>query len=100
MLFYKRVVLPPGELVQSDLNGCSGVTKGKLFTSKNACRILVGKFFGIQTLGRMRTRWKDDINMNLQEVSCGDGSGSGLCPVVDFGSNGVKHMVSDSWELE
>ena len=37
-------------------------------------RVLVGKSEGKRPLGRPRRRWKDNINMDLQEVGggCGD----------------------------
>jgi len=34
-------------------------------------RFLVGKPEGKRPLGRPRHRWKDNINMDLQEVGCG-----------------------------
>ena len=33
-------------------------------------RVLVGKPEGTRQLGRSRRRWKDNINMDLQEVGC------------------------------
>jgi hypothetical protein len=33
-------------------------------------RVLVGKPNGKRPLGRSRRRWKDNINMDLQEVEC------------------------------
>ena len=33
--------------------------------------VLVGKPEGKRQFGRPRRRWKDNINMNLQEVGCG-----------------------------
>jgi len=35
-------------------------------------RVLVGKPEGKTTLGRPRRRWEDNINMDLQDVGCGD----------------------------
>jgi hypothetical protein len=35
-------------------------------------RVLVGKPEGKRPLGRPRCRWKDNINMDLQGVGCGD----------------------------
>jgi hypothetical protein len=35
-------------------------------------RVLVGKPEGKKLLGRRRHRWEDNINMDLQEVKCGD----------------------------
>jgi hypothetical protein len=34
-------------------------------------RVLVGKRDGKRTLGRPRTRWEDNIKMDVQEVGCG-----------------------------
>jgi len=34
-------------------------------------RILVGKFEGKRSLWRPRSRWEDNITMDLQEVGCG-----------------------------
>jgi hypothetical protein len=53
---------------------------------------------GIQPLGRMRTRWKDNINMDLQEVSCGDGKGMEVAQdCVQWWTLVV--MVSNIWFL-
>ena len=35
-------------------------------------RVLVGKPKGKRPLGRFRSRWDDNIKMDLQEVGCGD----------------------------
>jgi hypothetical protein len=35
-------------------------------------RVLVVKPEGKRPLGRPRNRWEDNINMDLQEVGCGD----------------------------
>jgi hypothetical protein len=35
-------------------------------------RILVRKPEGKRPLGRLKHRWEDNINMDLQEVGCGD----------------------------
>ena len=35
-------------------------------------KVLVGKPEGKRPLGRPRHRWEDNINMDLQEVGCGD----------------------------
>jgi len=34
-------------------------------------RVLVGKPEGNRPLGRPRHRWKDNINMDIQQVRCG-----------------------------
>jgi len=47
---------------------CS-ITGGK---SRGAYRVLVGKPWGKRPLGRTRRRWDDNIEMDLQEVVCGD----------------------------
>ena len=39
--------------------------------SRYVYRVLVGKPKGKRPLGRPRSRWKDNIKMNLQEVGCG-----------------------------
>jgi len=38
-------------------------------------RVLVGKVGGKRPLGRPRRKWKDNINMYLQEVGCGSMDG-------------------------
>jgi len=35
-------------------------------------RVLVGKPEGKRLLGRSRSRWEDNIKMDLQEVGCGN----------------------------
>ena len=37
---------------------------------RNAYRVLVGKPEGKRSLGRLRRRWEDNINMDLREVGC------------------------------
>ena len=37
---------------------------------RNAYRFLVGKPEGKRPLGRPRSRWEDNIKMNLREVDC------------------------------
>jgi len=39
---------------------------------KGVYRVLVGKPEGKRPLGRHRRRWEDNIEMDLQEVRCGD----------------------------
>ena len=36
------------------------------------CYVLIRKPEGKRPLGRPRRRWEDNINMDLQEVGCGD----------------------------
>ena len=38
---------------------------------RGVCRVLVGKPEGKRQLGRPRSRWEDNINVDLQEVGCG-----------------------------
>jgi hypothetical protein len=40
---------------------------------RGAYRVLVGKPEGKRSLGRPRRRWKDNINIDLQEVGGGGG---------------------------
>jgi len=40
---------------------------------KGVYRVLVGKPEGKKTLGRPRSRWEDNIKMDLQEVGRGHG---------------------------
>jgi len=35
---------------------------------RNACRILVRRTYGKGQLGRPRSRWEEDIKMNLQKI--------------------------------
>jgi len=39
--------------------------------SRNVYRVLVGKPEGKISLGRPRSRWEDNIKMDLQEMGCG-----------------------------
>jgi hypothetical protein len=45
---------------------------------RNAYRLLVGKQEGKRPLGRPRSRWVDNIRMDLGEVGCGDVDWIGL----------------------
>jgi hypothetical protein len=38
---------------------------------RNACKILVGKLEGKRKLGRPRSRWQDNIKMDLGETAWG-----------------------------
>jgi hypothetical protein len=38
---------------------------------RGVCRVLVGKREGERPLGRPRSRWENNIMMDLQEVGCG-----------------------------
>jgi hypothetical protein len=74
---------------------------------------LVGKPEGKRPLGRPRRRWEDNINMDLQEVGCGEmdwielaqdrdrwralldvGNFSTSCKRVSFSRRNVLHGVS------
>jgi len=39
---------------------------------RGACTVLVGKSEGKRPLRRPRSRWEDNIKMDLHEVGCGD----------------------------
>jgi len=39
---------------------------------RGVCWVLVGKPEGKRPLGRPRLRWEDNIEMDLQEVGCGE----------------------------
>jgi hypothetical protein len=43
---------------------------------KSVYRVLVGKPEGKTPLGRPSRRWENNIQMDLQEVGCGEWSGS------------------------
>jgi hypothetical protein len=45
---------------------------------RNAYRLLVGKPEGKRPLGRQRSRWVDNIRMDLGEMGCGDVDWIGL----------------------
>jgi hypothetical protein len=45
---------------------------------RNAHRLLVGKPEGKRSLGRPRSRWVDNIRMDVGEVGCGDVDWIGL----------------------
>jgi len=38
---------------------------------RSVYRVLVGKTEGKRPLGRLRSRWEDNIKMDVQEVGCG-----------------------------
>jgi len=46
-------------------------------------RVLVGKPEGRRPLGRPRRRWEDNIEMDHQEVGCGDMDWIGLAQDID-----------------
>ena len=43
---------------------------------RGVCRVLLGEPEGKRSLGRPRSRWEDNIKMDLQEVGCGIWTGS------------------------
>ena len=55
------------------------VTKSRMRWAEHVARMveerrtqcLVGKAGGMRPLGRLRSRWEDNIKMDLQEVRCG-----------------------------
>ena len=47
-------------------------------------RVLVGNLKGKRPLGRPRRRWEDNINMDLQEMGCGDMDWIELAQVRDI----------------
>ena len=49
----------------------------RLGEERGVCRFLVGKPEGRRPLGRPRSRWVDNIRMDLQEVGCGIWNGLG-----------------------
>ena len=50
---------------------------------RGVSRVLVVKPEGKRLLGRPRLRWEDNINMDLQEVECGDMDGIELAQDTD-----------------
>jgi len=46
-------------------------------------RVLLGKLEGRRPLGRPRSRWVDNIGMDLQEVGCGYIDWIGLAQDID-----------------
>jgi hypothetical protein len=45
---------------------------------RGVCRVVVGEPEGQRPLRRLRRRWDDNINIDLQEVGCGGMDGIGL----------------------
>jgi len=43
---------------------------------ESSIQVLVGKPEGKRPLGRLRSRWEDNIKMNLRGVGCGAWTGS------------------------
>ena len=50
-------------------------------------RVLVGKPEGKRPLGRPRCRWEDNIKIDLQEVGCGEWTGSGWLRIGTSGGH-------------
>jgi hypothetical protein len=53
---------------------------GRAFSAdeeRGVYRVLVGKTEGRRPLGRPRSRWEENIRVDLQEVGCGVGTGLG-----------------------
>jgi hypothetical protein len=46
--------------------------------TRNVYRLLVGKLVGKRLLGRLRSRWVDNINMDLVEIGLSVGDWKGL----------------------
>ena len=57
-------VIKPRRMTRAGLVACMGEERG-------VYRVLVGKPEGTRPLGRPRSRWVDNIRMDLQEVGCG-----------------------------
>jgi hypothetical protein len=56
---------------------------GRVGERRGVYRVLVGKPEGKRRLGRLRRRWGDNINMNLQEVGCWECDLIELAQVMD-----------------
>jgi hypothetical protein len=41
---------------------------GRVWENRNAFRVLVGKHTGREQLGRSRSRWGDNIKLDLKEI--------------------------------
>ena len=59
-----------------------------------ACRLLVGKPEGKRPLGRPKSRWVDNIRMDLQEVGCGYMDCIGLTQDRDRGRTLVSAVMN------
>ena len=62
---------------------------------KGVYRVLVGNPEGKRLLGRPRPRWEENIKMDLQEVGCGEWTGSswlrkGTCECDNKSSGSIK----------
>jgi hypothetical protein len=56
-------------VIKSRRMRCKGQV-ARMGESKGVYKVLVGRPEGMRPLGRPRHRWKDNINMDLQEVRC------------------------------
>jgi 3-oxoacyl-ACP reductase-like protein len=54
---------------------------------RGVCRVLVGKPEGKRPLGRPRSRWEDNIRMDLQEEGCGGMDWIGLAQIETDGGH-------------
>jgi hypothetical protein len=69
---------------------------------RNAYRILVGKPEGKRPLGRPRSKWEDNIRMDLGEIGldwCGSGSGpvEGSCEHGNEPTGSIKGWEVLAW---
>jgi len=60
---------------------------GRVGDRKGTYRVLVGKCEGKRAFGRPRHRWKDNNKMGLQEVGCGNWTGSSWLRIRTSGGN-------------
>jgi hypothetical protein len=63
--------------------------------TRDAYYILVVKSFAKRSLWRPRMRWKDNVKVEFREIIVRelDGTGSRICPVVDFGVIGINRSL-------
>jgi hypothetical protein len=57
-----------GDQIEKDEMGGTCSTYGE---GRGAFRVLVEKPEGKRPLGRLKSRWEDNIKMDIQEVACG-----------------------------
>jgi len=57
-------------MIKSERIGWAGHV-ARIGERRGAYRVLVGKPEGKRPFGRTRSRWEDNIKMDLQEVGCG-----------------------------
>ena len=63
-------------------------------------RVLVGKPEGRRPLGRPRSRWVDNIRMDLQEVGCGYMAWIGLAQILIRCCGSVWCIVCESYDVQ